>query len=90
MFAYVLQAPLSLDVAVTKISNYKNTWELYHRVSCFLYFFCPPGSERCFKIERKSVEKNLATIFQVLVQISCCCFYAPGNPQECLGLEKNA
>jgi hypothetical protein len=28
------------------------------RVSCFLRFFCPPGSERCFKNERKRVRKT--------------------------------
>jgi hypothetical protein len=59
MLAYVLQAPLSLDVTVTKVSNYKNTQELYHIVSCFLRFFCPLGSERCFKIERKRVGKKI-------------------------------
>jgi hypothetical protein len=50
MLTHVLQAPLNLDVAVTEV--------LYHRVSCFLHFFCPSGSERCFKIERKRVEKK--------------------------------
>jgi hypothetical protein len=33
--------------------------------------------------------RGKATVFQVsLVQIFYCCFYASGNPQECLGLEK--
>jgi hypothetical protein len=62
MLTHVLQAPLNLDVAVTEVSNYKNKRELYHRVSCFLHFFCPSGSERCFKIERKRVEKNPQSI----------------------------
>jgi hypothetical protein len=89
MLAYVLQAPLSLELVVTKVSNDKSTHELYHRVSCFLHFFCPPSSERCFKILRRKGLKNLAIVFQVsLVQIFCCYFYAPGNPQESLGLEK--
>jgi hypothetical protein len=58
MHAHVLQAPLNLNVAVANVSNYKNTQELYYTVSCIFDFFCPPGSERCSKIESKRVFKT--------------------------------